>query len=215
MSRNISWDCRNHVALGKFPGFGNLIETIRVDFDLTGRCFKRICLRIFSKGRQTDSILLPIVDLLRTFLPEDFPFRKLRNFLTSFVVAPFEPLILSSAFSEFLFFTKFFGDQSADFIRSLLIPLRLNGLSIGRIELVAPLELPPQADIVCFRTHNVRKQDIGITAGRRHHVVADDNKFALRSIFQNLIGRIGVCVLVDHGVAARVHNHLDVVIRAS
>jgi len=68
-------------------------------------------------------------------------------------------------------------------------------------------------NVVGFRTEDVRKKNIRITAGRSHHVVADNDEFALRSVAQDLIRRVGIGMLVNHGVAAGVHDHLDVVIQ--
>lgn len=101
---------RNHITGLEFPGIGDIVKTFGINLDLAGRCLKRVLNRVGSEFRKCDRILSPAVDLSRTAFPERIPIRQLRYFLTCFVVAPFEPLQLSSAFREFLFFAQFFGD---------------------------------------------------------------------------------------------------------
>ena len=66
-------------------------------------------------------------------------------------------------------------------------------------------------DVVRFGAERVGKQNVGVAGRRRHHVVADDDEFALRFVAQDGVRPVAVAVLVDEGVAARVDDHLDVV----
>lgn len=110
---------RDHIAGIQLPGIGDIVKTFGIDFNLAGRSLKRVLNRVGSEFGKRNRILSPAVDLSRTAFPERIPIRQLRNFLACFVVAPFEPLQLSSSFREFLFLAEFLGNQAADFVRSL------------------------------------------------------------------------------------------------
>ena len=166
--------------------------------------------RITAECFESNRILTVAPDLCHAVLPERVEIRELRHLLAGFVVAPPHPLFLRAAFGELFFQAEFGGNQAADFPTRFFFKARFNGLlngkHFGHIAVAAALT----GCVVRFRAQRIRQQNVGVAARRRHHVVADHDEFEFSLILQHLVRPVAVTVLIDHGVAAGVDDHLDV-----
>ena len=202
-------DRGNDIPFGDLPVRGFTRELFGIDLDLAARSLQRVLHRVLPERFKRDRVLAVAPDLRHTVLPEGREVRELRDLLPRFLVAPLHPAHLRAAFGEFLLEPELRGEKPADLKGRLLVIHRLHGFldreHAGHVAVRAALA----RRVVRFGAERIGEQDIRVAGGRRHHVVADEDKFALRRVAEHLIRPVAVAVLIDHRVAARIHDHLD------
>ena len=199
----------NDIPFRKLPVRGFPRELFGIDFDLAARGLQRVLHRVLPERFKRDRVLAVTPDLRHAVLPEGREVGELRHLLTRFLVAPLHPVHLRAAFGELLLKPQLRGEKPADLEGRFLVIHRLHGFldreHAGHVAVRAALA----RRVVRFRPKRIGEQDIRVARGRRHHVVADEDKFALRRVAEHLIRPVAVAVLIDQRVAARIHDHLD------
>lgn len=64
--RGINWQWAYHFIFFQFPGTGNFRQLAGINFNLTGRCFKWICLGVVTKCFVGDKMTIGIFTLIDT-----------------------------------------------------------------------------------------------------------------------------------------------------